>query len=187
MYIYVWIVCRIINIFPWISFRTDSFWYQGPSWCLPFSETRVTQPAVYLKCYYHDYNALSMFNMHVRSIHWIINVLYVCLKYPLNYQCFSLWPASVGSNVGHVPRSPDAASVRAPGGGDRDAPGRGLLQELSQNSTHRPLDNGGNCHYWYGAIFKRAIYKIVTFMHLLWKHFVEIKPHQWHTYILFRL
>lgn len=74
----------------------------------------------------------------------------------------------MGSNVGHVPRSPDAASVRAPGGGDRDAPGRGLLQELSQNSTHRPLDNGGNRHYWYGAILKRAIYKIVTFMHNLY-------------------
>lgn len=93
----------------------------------------------------------------------------------------------MGTNVGYVPRSPDAASVRASGGGDRDAPGRGLLQELSQNSTHCPLDNGGNRHYWYGVIFKKAIYKIVTFMHLLWKHFVEIKPHQRHTYILFRL
>lgn len=66
----------------------------------------------------------------------------------------------MGTNVGHVPRSPDAASVRAPGGGDRDAPGRGLLQELSQNSTHRPLDNGGNRHYWYGAILRGLFIKL---------------------------
>lgn len=52
------------------------------------------------------------------------------------------------SDVGYVPWSPDAASVCAPGGGDRDASGRGLLQKLSQSSTHRPLDNGGDCHYW---------------------------------------
>ena len=55
--------------------------------------------------------------------------------------------APMGADVSHLPRSSDAAALCSPGGGDGDAPGRGLLQELSQGSTLGPVDHGGNRHY----------------------------------------